>query len=343
MRSRSRAKHLVPVLTCRQGAVEVLQWRGCRVGGTRHSGAGAESVVGSAEPAADGDRSSPPIMPSFLFALLRDDGGAFLGPANSVHPAKMTTYENILVPIPLPPESDTLERAVAAYLARYKGQSRVHTESDLRAYLPGAATTALTRCGASGRTSSSTCAGCRKYRRYKPSTVSRRLSVVAGFYRTCVIDGVLEHSPAEYVRRPNVPAESPTLGLSHLQFEAMLAAARDSDQPQRLRPRLPARPARPAGLRSHRRRHRRPRRRTRPPRPEGPRQRQQGRPRARCHPPSPARSTAPSATGQPARSCSTGAGTRMDRHAATRRLRRLAEPPASSSPGCTRTCCATPS
>ena len=65
-------------------------------------------------------------------------------------------------------------------------------------------------------------------RRYKPSTVSRRTSVLAGFYRTCVIDGVLEHSPAEYVRRPTVPAESPTLGLTHLQFEAMLTAARES-------------------------------------------------------------------------------------------------------------------
>lgn len=63
---------------------------------------------------------------------------------------------------------------------------------------------------------------------YKPSTVSRRLSVVAGFYRTCVIDGLLEHSPAEYVRRPRVSAESPRLGLSHLQLEAMLTASRQS-------------------------------------------------------------------------------------------------------------------
>ena len=68
-------------------------------------------------------------------------------------------------------------------------------------------------------------------RRFKPSTVSRRLSVVAGFYRTCVIDGVLEHSPADYVRRPTVPPESPTLGLTHLQFEAMLTAARQSSSP----------------------------------------------------------------------------------------------------------------
>lgn len=54
------------------------------------------------------------------------------------------------------------------------------------------------------------------------------MSVLAGFYRTCVIDQVLPASPADYVRRPNVPPESPTLGLFHLQLEAMLAAARDS-------------------------------------------------------------------------------------------------------------------
>ena len=66
----------------------------------------------------------------------------------------------------------------------------------------------------------------REIRRFKPSTVSRRFSVAAGFYRTCVIDGILEHSPTEHVRRPAVPAESPTLGFTHLQFEALLTAAR---------------------------------------------------------------------------------------------------------------------
>ena len=57
-------------------------------------------------------------------------------------------------------------------------------------------------------------------RRFKPSTISRRFSVLAGFYRTAVIDGVLDHSPAEHVRRPAVPPESPTLGFTHLPFEA---------------------------------------------------------------------------------------------------------------------------
>jgi integrase/recombinase XerD len=54
------------------------------------------------------------------------------------------------------------------------------------------------------------------------------IAAAAGFYRTCVIDGVLEHSPAGHVRRPSVAPESPTLGFTHLQFEAMLTAARES-------------------------------------------------------------------------------------------------------------------
>jgi integrase/recombinase XerD len=63
------------------------------------------------------------------------------------------------------------------------------------------------------------------------SGAKQRMTVVLGFHRTCVIDGVLAHSPADYVRRPAVPAESPTLGLTHLQLEALLATARDSANP----------------------------------------------------------------------------------------------------------------
>jgi site-specific recombinase XerD len=68
-------------------------------------------------------------------------------------------------------------------------------------------------------------------RRLAPSTVARRASVVACFYRTCLIDGILEHSPAAHLRRPRAPVDSPTLGLSHLQFEAILTAARTSTNP----------------------------------------------------------------------------------------------------------------
>ncbi len=116
-------------------------------------------------------------------------------------------------------------------------------------------------------------------RRYQPSTVSRRLSVVVGFYRVCVIDAILEHSPADYVRRPTVPAESPTLGLSHLQFEAPDNHGTAVDQSQRLRVDRAAGAARSTNLRSLRREHRRPGRGTRTPCAARPRQGRQGRPR----------------------------------------------------------------
>ncbi|MEU1208622.1 hypothetical protein [Nocardia sp. NPDC005825] len=98
-----------------------------------------------------------------------------------------------------------LRLAALAYFARFSVVSRIHTKSDLR--------------------------WMQEVRRFKPATVARRLAVLAGFYCTCVIGGVLDRSPADYVRRPRVSNESPTLGLSHLQFEALLCAARDSDNP----------------------------------------------------------------------------------------------------------------
>jgi hypothetical protein len=53
-----------------------------------------------------------------------------------------------LAPAPSdPPEpfTDRLRLAVAAYLARFKGSSREHTESDLRCYLAWCAEAAWTR------------------------------------------------------------------------------------------------------------------------------------------------------------------------------------------------------
>lgn len=124
-----------------------------------------------------------------------------------------------------------LWRAAAAFLARYKGQSRVHVESDLRGYLAWCQGRQLDPLAAERIHIELFMRWMQEARRFKPSTVSRRLSVIAGFYRTCVIDGVLPSSPAEHVRRPRVPAESPTLGLTHLQFEAMLTAGRESRNP----------------------------------------------------------------------------------------------------------------
>jgi integrase/recombinase XerD len=132
---------------------------------------------------------------------------------------------------PLEPFTDRLRLAVAAYLARFKGSSRKCTTSDLRCYLAWCAERGLDPLAAQRPHLELYIRWMQEICRFKPSTVSRRLSVAAGFYRTCVLDGVLEHSPVEHVRRPVFPAESPTLGFTHLQFEALLTAARESADP----------------------------------------------------------------------------------------------------------------
>ena len=128
-------------------------------------------------------------------------------------------------------QSPELDLATVAHLSRYRGTSREHTEFDLRVFLGWCRERQLARSRAQRHDLELHLRWLQDVRRFEPSTVSRRLSVVVGFYRTWVIDGVLEHSPADDVRRSSVPPKSPTLGLTHLQFEAMLTAARESTSP----------------------------------------------------------------------------------------------------------------
>jgi integrase/recombinase XerD len=86
--------------------------------------------------------------------------------------------------------------AVAAYLTRFTGSSRDHARSDLRCFLSWCAERRLDPLAARRPHLELYIRWMQEVRRFKPSTVSRRFSVIAGFYRTAVIDGVLDHSPA---------------------------------------------------------------------------------------------------------------------------------------------------
>ena len=99
---------------------------------------------------------------------------------------------------------DPVRLAAAAYLARFKGRTRVHSESDLRCFLYWCAERGLDPLRTTRPHIELYVRWVQEQRRFAASTVSRRLSAVVGFYRTCVIDGVLENSPADHVRGSGV-------------------------------------------------------------------------------------------------------------------------------------------
>jgi integrase/recombinase XerD len=237
--------------------------------------------------------------------------------------------------------SDRLAAVVAAFLGRYRGQTRLHISSDLRCFLAWCADSGLGPLSARRPHLELYPRWMQETRRFKPSTLSRRFSLVAGFYRAAVIDGVLEASPAEHVRRPMVPPESPILGLPHLQFEALRTAARESSNVHDfalvamlglLGLRIFEATSTIADL-GEQHGHR-------VLRVVG----KSGKVALVPLPPAVGRVIDRAVDTRDAGPIlRTRDGTRMDRHAATRRLRRLAEKAGCGCPACTHTCCATPS
>src|SRR3954469_16085021 len=105
--------------------------------------------------------------------------------------------------------SQSLPLAIAGFLANFKGRTRVHAESDLSCFLRWCQGADLSPLAGGRGDLELYLRWMQSERRFKPSTVSRRLSVVAGFYRTCVIDGLSNNHPpntsAAPVSRPNRP------------------------------------------------------------------------------------------------------------------------------------------
>jgi hypothetical protein len=76
---------------------------------------------------------------------------------------------------PLVSRADPLRLAVAAYLARFKGSSREHTESGLRSFLTWCAERSLDPLAARRPHLELYIRWMQEIRRFKPSTVSRLL------------------------------------------------------------------------------------------------------------------------------------------------------------------------
>lgn len=81
--------------------------------------------------------------------------------------------------------TSVLRAAVAAYLGRCRGESRVHTGSDLKVFLTWCAGHDLDPLNLGRAEIERYVRWLQEVRRYQPSTLSRRLSVVCGRSRNC--------------------------------------------------------------------------------------------------------------------------------------------------------------
>ena len=120
------------------------------------------------------------------------------------------------------PPFDQTRLAVAGFLARYGGPTRTAYTTDLRQFFAWCAEQDLD-VFAVRRGHLELWARSMEERGLARATVGRRLSTVSGFYRFAVVDGLLAHSPAEFVRRPKISTESATLGLDRMELGAFIA------------------------------------------------------------------------------------------------------------------------
>jgi integrase/recombinase XerD len=130
----------------------------------------------------------------------------------------------ITIVTPASPLFDEARLAVAGFLARYSGPTRRSYATDLRQFFSWCASVEL-KIFELKRGHIELWARSMEDRGLSRATIGRRLSTVGGFYRICVIDGLIAHSPAEYVRRPKIDTESPTLGLDRMELSAFVAQA----------------------------------------------------------------------------------------------------------------------
>jgi site-specific recombinase XerD len=137
--------------------------------------------------------------------------------------AVMATSTAVLVRYTDP--DDLVERsAVAGFLAGYTGATRVSYTTDLRLFAEWCAGNGV-RLLAVKRAHVELFARHMEANGRMPSTVVRRLSTLASFYRYCHVEGVLRRNPAANVRRPKVDHESHTLGLDRNELGALLVQA----------------------------------------------------------------------------------------------------------------------
>jgi integrase/recombinase XerD len=113
---------------------------------------------------------------------------------------------------------------IAGFLAGYGTATRNSYATDLRIYAEWCAEFGL-RLFQVQRSHLELFGRSMEARGLMASTVARRLSTLASFYRYCEQEGHVERSPTAHLRRPKVDGESHTLGLGRNELSAFMVQA----------------------------------------------------------------------------------------------------------------------
>lgn len=119
---------------------------------------------------------------------------------------------------------DPVQLAIAGYLARYREPTRTGYWYDLRDFFRWCEANKLHVFDTVKRAHIEVWARDMETR-LALSSVKRRISTVAGFYKYANLDGFIMSNPAAYVRRPSIDNESTTLGLDRMELGGLLAVA----------------------------------------------------------------------------------------------------------------------
>jgi integrase/recombinase XerD len=120
---------------------------------------------------------------------------------------------------------DATELAVGGYLAVFRGETARAYAGDLRGWEQWCTDQGVGVLTIARGHIERYAAVMADERGLAPASVARRISTICGFYRHATSEGYLDRNPGEFVRRPHVPPESTTLGLTYLEFVAFLHTA----------------------------------------------------------------------------------------------------------------------